>query len=88
MDVASTLAVWLMDDGARDGNQVRINSQSFSIEENERLICILRAKLGIMASLNRDKNKFRLRVNANSMLHMKQLVAPFIIPSMLYKFSP
>ncbi len=30
------LAVWIMDDGAAEGKQLRINTQSFSAEEAER----------------------------------------------------
>ena len=82
------LSVWIMDDGARDGNQLRINSQSFSLEENEILIDILKAKLGITATINRDKDKFRLRVSANSLPILRQIVVPFLIPSMRYKLSP
>ena len=80
-------AIWLMDDGARDKNQLRLNTQSFSLEENERLIRILEAKLGITATINRDKDRHRLRVCATSMPRVRKLVAPFIIPSMQYKLS-
>ena len=80
-------STWLMDDGAKDGNQVRINSQSFSLKENERLIATMKAKLGITATLNRDKDRFRLRVRASSMSIVRQIAAPFIIPSMHYKLS-
>ena len=81
------LAVWIMDDGARDGRQLRINSQCFSAQENTRLIEIMKAKLGITASLNRDKGKFRLRIAATSMSCVRQIVAPYIVPSMQYKLS-
>lgn len=81
------LSVWFMDDGAKDGDQIRINSQSFSRKENEALIEILEAKFGIVATLNRDKNRYRLRVSAKSMSNVRQLVAPHIIPSMQYKLS-
>jgi hypothetical protein len=79
------LAVWIMDDGAKDGNQLRINSQSFTREENQLLQEILRTKLGIVTTLNRDKDKFRLRVKAESMQRLVELVKPYFIPSMLYK---
>ncbi|MBX7138474.1 MAG: hypothetical protein K1X83_10880 [Oligoflexia bacterium] len=82
-----SLAVWIMDDGARDANQLRINTQCFSEAENLRLIETIKAKLGISATLNRDKNKFRLRVSASGMPIVRQLVAPHIIPSMQYKLS-
>ncbi len=82
------LAVWLMDDGGRDKGQLRLNTQSFSREENEALIRILEATLGISAVLNRDKDLFRLRIPAASMPRLRHLVAPHIISSMRYKLSP
>lgn len=83
-----SLAIWFMDDGAREGCQVRINSQSFSLKENKRLIRILEAKLGISATINRDKDRFRLKVNDKSMDRFRKLVSPYLLPSMLYKLSP
>jgi len=81
------LAVWVMDDGSKDGRQLRINSQSFTEEENQFLAQILRAKLGIEATLNRDKKQFRLRIAQSSMPKLIEAVRPYIIPGMLYKFS-
>ena len=40
-----SLAVWLMDDGAAEGKQLRLNTQSFSLAENEALVDFLRAKI-------------------------------------------
>ena len=51
------------------------------------LVRILKAKLGKVAKLNRDKDRFRLRIAASSMRVVARLVAPFIIPSMQYKLS-
>ena len=81
------IAVWIMDDGAKDGNQLRLNTQSFSLHENETIKDLLMAKFGISASINRDKNLHRLRVSAASMSNVRQLVWPHIVPSMQYKLS-
>jgi len=80
------LAVWIMDDGSKDKGQLRINSQSFSKLENIFLQRVLYAKLGIKSTLNQDKDRYRLRVNGQSMKLLLKLVKPHIIPSMLYKF--
>ena len=80
-----SLAVWLMDDGAVDRKQVRLNTQSFSLAENELLSSFLRAKFGIEARLNRDKDRYRLRVVDASIKRLRDLVEPYLIPSMLYK---
>ena len=80
-------SVWVMDDGARDKGQLRLNTQSFTKGENEVLIRILKAKLGIAANLNRDKDRFRLRIKAVSMPCVRRITVPYIIPSMQYKLS-
>lgn len=81
------LAVWIMDDGTREGKQLRINSQSFNKSENLFLQRLLKTKLGIEATLNQDKGKYRLRIAKQSMSRLIQLVKPHIIPSMSYKLS-
>ena len=80
-----SLAIWLMDDGAVDRKQVRLNTQSFSLAENEALSCFLRAKFGIETRLNRDKDRYRLRVINASIKRLRNLVGPYLIPTMLYK---
>ena len=80
-----SLAIWLMDDGAVDGRQLRLNTQSFSHSENEALASLLRAKFGIEARLNRDKDRYRLRISGATVQRFKDLVSPHLIPSMLYK---
>jgi hypothetical protein len=82
------LAVWFMDDGAREGRQYRINTQSFSEVENERLAEFLRAKFGISATLNRDKDRFRLRISSGTTERFLDLIRAHVRPDMLYKLSP
>jgi hypothetical protein len=79
------LAVWIMDDGSKDGNQLRINTQCFDRKDNNMLRQILRAKLGIATTMNRDKDRYRIRVKSESMDRVVKLIAPFVIPSMFYK---
>lgn len=79
------VAVWIMDDGTKCGNQLRINSHCFSREENVQLQRFLSAKLGIKSVLNKDKNMVRIRIVNESMPNLIVQVKPYIIPSMLYK---
>ncbi len=79
------LAVWIMDDGSADGKALRLNTQSFSYEENVLLSELLRAKFGINASLNRDRGYYRLLVSTASMERLTSLVRAHILPDMLYK---
>ena len=79
------LAIWFMDDGACDRKQLRINTQCFSREENFALIEFLQAKFGIAARLNKDKDRYRLRIGEASIERFVGLVMPHIVPSMRYK---
>ena len=81
------LAVWIMDDGAAEGNQLRLNTQGFSVYEAEELGCLIRAKFGIVMTINQDKNRPRLRCKAASMNRLVELVRTHTLPSMLYKLS-
>jgi hypothetical protein len=80
-------AVWIMDDGAADGKQLRINTQSFSLEQVEKLAGLIRAKFGIVMTINTDKNRPRLRCSAASMSQLVRLIEPHTLPDMLYKLS-
>ena len=82
------LAVWFMDDGACDRKQLRINTQCFSENENDVLIEFLQAKFGVAARLNKDKDRYRLRVGEGSAQRFIGLVRQHVIPSMLYKLPP
>lgn len=82
------LAVWIMDDGSRDGKQLRLNTQSFSRKDNEILSHILCAKLRIKTTLNKDKDRFRLRVMQESIELLRKQMSGLIIPSMHYKLFP
>lgn len=79
------LAVWIMDDGAADGGQLRINTQSFSWEECERLSIFISGRFGISFTLNSDKGYPRLRCSASSMPRLRELIAPYLLPEMRYK---
>ena len=82
------LAIWFMDDGACDRKQLRINTQCFSVDENNMLIEFLQAKFGIVARLNKDKDRYRLRIGEGSVGRFVNLVGQHLIPSMLYKLPP
>jgi hypothetical protein len=85
---ALSLAVRIMDDGTAERKQLRLNTQSFTFEENDALRGFLWAKLGIRCTLNRDKDRHRLRISSASVDRLRTLVGPYIIPSMLRKLSP
>lgn len=79
------LAVWFMDDGARSRNSIYLNTQQFSLEEQEFLISLLYKTFQIECALNRDKSYYRLRVNTQSTRKMKQIMLPYVLECFKYK---
>lgn len=79
------LAVWFMDDGCKSHRAVYFNTQQFDVESQHRMIGILRTQMGLRATLNRDKQYYRLRVAVDSIPRLRELIAPHLLPEMRYK---
>jgi hypothetical protein len=81
------LAIWIMDDGSADRGAVRLNTQSFSYDENCKLTGLLSDRFGLEARVNRDKAGYRLRISTDSRRQLLEIVRPFLHPKMAYKLS-
>lgn len=82
-----SLAVWFMDDGSKCRERdAYLNTQQYSIDDQLKLIKILR-RLGLQASLNRDKSYYRIRFAKDSIGKLNQLVAKYMVATMRYKLS-
>lgn len=85
------LAVWIMDDGTNElgtSRSLRINTQCFSVTDQKKLIRILKEKFNLVATMNKDKGKYRLRIRKDDMPRLRTIVTSYILPSMFYKISP
>lgn len=82
------LGVWVMDDGCFDGSTLILNTQHLTLEENKILQGILRRKFNLKSGINKDRNHWRLRFLKSEFQKLKELIEPFIIPSMRYKIVP
>ena len=81
------LAVWFMDDGSKcRASDVYLNTQQFVHEDQEYCLALL-TSLGIEASLNRDKEYWRIRIKKDSLAHFFATIRKHIIPSMTYKLN-
>ncbi|PIS21959.1 hypothetical protein COT50_04525, partial [candidate division WWE3 bacterium CG08_land_8_20_14_0_20_41_10] len=78
------LAVWFMDDGSRSRSSVYFNTQQFCINDQKFLIKLL-GESGLIATLNKDKLYYRIRLSTRCINHFIDLVKPYIIKSMEYK---
>jgi hypothetical protein len=81
------LAVWIMHDGAADGSQLCLNTQSFTWTECEGLASFLFRRYSLKLTLNADKGKPRLRCCAESMSRLSRIVQSCMLPEMLYKLT-
>lgn len=80
-----SLAVWYMDDGSRCDTDIYLNSQQFTLEEQERLVTLLYKQFSIQASLNKDKQYQRIRIKKDSVPRFMNLITPYIVQTMKYK---
>ena len=80
------LAVWFMDDGSKSRSACYLNTQQFSVREQQLLRRVLWNTFGIESDLNRDKQYFRLRITTESTRRLVDLIWPFVLPLFRYKF--
>lgn len=81
-----SLAVWIMDDGARAPNGMTIQTHSFSEYDVKRLQKTLRKNFGIVSTLHKNKNKKVLYILRSEIAKLQKLVQKFILPEFRYKF--
>jgi intein/homing endonuclease len=91
---AQGLAVWYMDDGCA-GNQLRLSTEGFSLEQNKSLVAFLKSRFDLDISImnyTRDIDGETKTYNCliGSVAAKRKLVdicKPFIHPSLAYKFD-
>jgi recombination protein RecA len=81
-----SLAVWFMDDGCKSYRALYLNTQQFDLDSQKRLIGFLSDQLDVKATLNRDKQYFRIRIAVESVPRLKAIVIPHILWQFQYKF--
>lgn len=84
------LAIWFMDDGSWKSNRHKtyiIHSLGYGKSELILVIKALNKKFGIKAGVHRQYDKWRIYIYSDSAEKFKQLITPYIIPSMKYKLG-
>ena len=82
-----TLAVWFMDDGSRSRSACYLNTQQFTLEDQEFLQRLLQETFGIESGLNRDKHYMRIRITTESTKRLVELIRPHVLPCFQYKLG-
>ena len=81
------LAIWIMDDGSRSENGVKFSTHCFTYEECFFFTDILRNKYGLTTGIHKTgiKAQYNIYIHKSSIKRLKNLIMPFIHPSMYYK---
>lgn len=83
------LAIWIMDDGCKLGKGLKLATNSFSYDDNLYLVNLLLNKYNIKSTIHKTgtDNQYNIYIWTESMPTLVNLVKPYIIPSMKYKFG-
>lgn len=85
-----SIAYWYMDDGAQKwkgrSKGVRLCTDNFSHAECGWLSDALQKRYGLQASLQKKGGSYRIYISSNSYNKCKEILLPFLLPSMVYKF--
>lgn len=81
------LAIWIMDDGVKVGTGLKLARNTFSYEDCLYLVKILYVKYDLKASVQSAGviNQYHIYIWKESMPKLREIVLPFIHPSMKYK---
>ena len=74
-----------MDDGCRHKYSYILNTQNFTLKEQEILADALGRKFKFEVNIHKDRDNYRLYITANSRDSLTNLIKPFIFPSFEYK---
>jgi len=85
-----SLAYWYMDDkGIKDkkSKAVYFHTQGFSLVEIQLLCDVLNTKFKLLAKpVKKKKEKYQIYISSKSYITLKNLIYPYLIDEMLYKF--
>jgi hypothetical protein len=81
-----SLAVWIMDDGAKDNVGLTLQTHSFKDNEVRRLIATLKKNFGLIATSRRNKNKLIIYFPKSQVGRLWELAKEHILPEYRYKF--
>lgn len=82
---ARSLAYWFMDDGYKALNGYYFCTESFSENDINLLLALLRTKFNLICSVHKTTNGPRIYINKKSIDGFNKLVGPFILEGFKYK---
>lgn len=78
------LAIWIMDDGSRSGQSLKISTNQFSYTENLKLKFLL---YPLVVSIHKTgtKDQYNLYIHKKSKPLLRSIILPYLHPSKNYK---
>lgn len=78
-----------MDDGGKIGSGLKLATNNFTLKEVEYLILLLKNIYNIDSTMHKtgSDNQYNVYIISHSMPTLVNIVKPYIIPSMKYKFG-
>lgn len=84
---ARGLSYWIMDDGYKSTSGFYLCTESFTLEENNKLKDILKNKFDLDCGIHKHTNGYRLYIFSSSKDKLLELIKPYLIPHFYYKFN-
>lgn len=83
------LAFWFMDDGssATGGSGLYLHTKGFTFEDVYKLAAMLHYMFGLTVTVQNHENRPVNYIPAKSLILIKQIITPYMHPSMFYKFD-
>ena len=81
------LSIWIMDDGGRGGDGLKISTESFSLHDNTVLREALSENFLITPTIQRHGDKHLLYFKKSDYKRVSLLVKPYVLPCMYYKLK-
>lgn len=81
-----SLAVWIMDDGAKDNAGLTIQTHSFTSNDVKRLISALKKNFDLIVTPRKNKGKIILYFPKSQIKRLWEIVKMYILPEYRYKF--
>ncbi len=83
------LAIWIMDDGGWVKPGVRISTNSFKLEEVQFLANLLKKLFDLNCTVQNINipGQYSIYIKGKSILKLRKLILPYVIPSMRYKLG-
>lgn len=82
------MAVWVMDDGCRTQQDLILNTQSFTLDEQRFLLEEIKRRYEVRGTINKDRNNYRLRFGRLEAKTLSEIIAPYILESLITKIVP